>query len=153
MTTKISESQTAYGAKPVTLNIPEALYHRLQQAAAALQLSFDEIVLHALQVGSPPAWDDVPAEFQTDLAALDRLDNDALWNVVRGPAPELDWERYQELLDDSAEGRLTDTERRELGKLRAMADRHVLRKAHAAALLRWRGYQVPPPSAPRYDER
>ena len=152
MTTKISESQMAYGANTVTLNIPEALYHRLQQAAAALQLSFDEIVLHALQVGSPPAWDDVPAEFQTDLAALDRLDNDALWNVVRGPAPELDWERYQELLDDSAEERLTDTEGRELGKLRAMADRHVLRKAHAAALLRWRGYQVPPPSPP-HDAR
>jgi hypothetical protein len=152
MTTKISESQTAYGTNTVTLNIPEALYHRLQQAAAALQLPFDEIVLHALHVGSPPAWDDVPAEFQTDLAALDRLDNDALWNVVRGSAPELDWEHYQELLDRSAEGRLTDTERRELGNLRATTDRHVLRKAHAAALLRWRGYQVPPPSPP-HDAR
>jgi hypothetical protein len=143
---KISESQAAYVTNTVTLNIPEALYHRLRHAATTLQLSFDEIVLRALQVGSPPAWDDAPAEFQADLAALYRLDNDALWNIVRSPAPELNLGRYQELLDRNADGELTDAERRELESLRTTADRYVLRKAHAAALLRWRGYQVPSPS-------
>ena len=145
---KIRESQAAYAANTVTLSIPEPLYHRLRQAAAVLQLPFDEIVLHALQVGSPPAWDDAPIEFQTDLAALDRLDNDALWNVLRSSATDLDWERYQMLLDRCADGKLTDVEQRELGELRTMADRHVLRRAHSATLLRWRGCQVPPPTPP-----
>jgi hypothetical protein len=149
MTAKTSESQATYFANTtVTLDIPEALYRRLQQAASVLQLSFNEVVLHALQAGSPPTWDDAPAEFQTYLAALDRLDNDALWRIVRSSRSELDLERYQELLDLNADGELTDAERRELEHLRTLADRHVLRKAHAAALLRWRGYQVPPPQLP-----
>ena len=149
MMAKTSESQTAYFASTtVTLDIPEALYHRLQQAASVLQMSFNEIVLHTLQAGSPPVWDDVPAEFQTHLAALDRLDNDALWRIVRSSKPEVNLERYQELLDRNADGRLTDSERRELAHLRTLADRHVLRKAHAAALLRWRGQQVGRLSSP-----
>ena len=145
MTAKTSESQATYATNTVTLDIPEALYHRLRQAASVLQLSFNEVVLRALQVGSPPAWDDAPAEFQTNLAALDRLDDDELWKIVRRLGSELNVERYQELLDRNADGRLTDAERRELENLHTMADRHMLRKAHAAALLRWRGYQVPPP--------
>ena len=149
MMAKTSESQTAYFASTtVTLDIPEALYHRLQQAASVLQMSFSEIVLHALRAGSPPAWDDVPAEFQTHLAALDRLDNDALWRIVRSSKPEVNLERYQELLDRNADRGLTDSERRELEHLRTLADRHVLRKAHAAALLKWRGEQVPPSQLP-----
>lgn len=145
MTAKTSESQATYATNTVTLDIPEALYHRLRQAASVLQLSFNEVVLRALQVGSPPAWDDAPAEFQTNLAALDRLDDDELWKIVRRLGSELNVERYQELLDRNADGRLTDAERRELENLHTMADRYMLRKAHAAALLRWRGYQVPPP--------
>lgn len=105
----------------------------------------DEVVLHALQVGSPPAWNDAPAEFQADLAALDRLDDDALWRIARSSRSEADMGRYQELLDRHADGTLTDAERQELDELRQEADRFMLRKAHTAALLRWRGYQLPSP--------
>lgn len=129
----------------VTLNLPEILYRRLLQTAQATQRPLDEVVLHALQVGSPPAWDDAPAEFQADLAALDRLDDDALWHIARSFRSEADMMRYQELLDRHANGALTDAERRELDKLRQEADWFMLRKAHAAALLRWRGYQLPSP--------
>ncbi len=146
MAADIRESQATYAVNTVTLKIPEALYLRLHQAAAALRLPFDEVVKHALEVGSPPAWDDAPAEFQPDLAALDRLNDDALWNIVRGVAVEVDWMRYQELLDRNAEGTLAPAEKCELDQLRTAVDRHVLRRAHAAALLRWRGHQIIPPS-------
>jgi hypothetical protein len=144
MSAKTRKSQATYAPHTVTLSVPEALYHRLQQAATALQLSFEEIALHALQAGSPPAWDDAPAEFQNELAALDRLGNDALWDVISGSAGGLDWALYQELLDRNAEGRLTDAGHRQLEELRTAADRYVLRRSHAAALLRWRGHQVTP---------
>ena len=129
----------------VTLNLPEMLYRRLLQTAQATQRPLDEVVLHALQVGSPPAWNDAPAEFQADLAALDRLDDDALWRIARSSRSEADMRHYQELLDRHADGTLTDAKRRELDELRQEADRFMLRKAHAAALLRWRGYQLPSP--------
>ena len=43
---------------------------------------------------SPPRWDDAPAEFQADLAALDRLDDEALWRIARSRMTEADMERY-----------------------------------------------------------
>ena len=129
----------------VTLNLPEMLYLRLLQTAQATRRPLDEVLLHALEVGSPPAWNDAPAEFQADLAALDRLDDEALWYIVRSSRSQADMRRYQELLDRHANGTLTDAERRELDELRLEADRFMLLKAHAAALLRWRGYQLPSP--------
>jgi hypothetical protein len=129
----------------VTLNLPEMLYLRLLQTAQATRRPLDEVVLRVLEVGSPPAWNDAPAEFQADLAALDRLDDEALWYIVRSSRSQADMRRYQELLDRHATGTLSDAERRELDELRLEADRFMLLKAHAAALLRWRGYQLPSP--------
>jgi hypothetical protein len=52
--------------------------------------------------------------------------------------------RYQLLLDKNADETISESERLELTQLRVESDRMMLRKAHAAALLRWRGHQLPP---------
>lgn len=126
----------------VTLPLPEYVYLRFQQVAQATRQSVTEVLLHAVQVGSPPDWEDVPAEFQADLATLDRLDDTTLWQVARSHQTDLDMGRYQTLLDKNANDALSPTERVELTQLRTEADRFMLRKAHAAALLRWRGHQL-----------
>ena len=130
--------------RTVTLRLTEGLYPRFQQTARATRRSLDELLLHAMEIGSPPRWEDAPAEFQADLAALDRLEDEALWHIARSRKTEADMERYQELLDKNANDLLSDNERDELVKLRTEFDRFMLRKVHAAALLRWRGHQVPP---------
>jgi hypothetical protein len=79
----LKSKEKTMSARTVTMELPEKLYLRLQQTAQAPQQSFEAIVLRALQVGSPPAWESAPAEFQTDLAALDRLD-DAAFLVAHG---------------------------------------------------------------------
>lgn len=107
----------------------------------------DDVLLHVVQVGSPPRWDDAPAEFQADLAALDRLNDDGLWRIARSRKTEADMARYQELLDQNANGILSADERDELVRLRVEYDRFMLRKVHAVALLRWRGHQIPPAEA------
>jgi hypothetical protein len=53
-------------------------------------------------------------------------------------------DRYEALLYKNANESLNPTEKDELNHLRQKADLLTLRKAHAAALLRWRGYQLPP---------
>lgn len=131
-------------ATSVTLQLPEYLYVRLQNAAQAMRQPLNEVLVRAVEVGSPPVWDDVPAAFQTDLAALDRLDDESLWRVARSTQLDQDGSRYQELLEKNANGTITAGERAELTDLRIEADRFMLRKAHAAGLLRWRGHQVPP---------
>jgi hypothetical protein len=129
----------------VTLQIPEILYQRLVSTARATQQPLENVILHALQVGSPPEWDDVPEEFQADLAALDRLDDNTLWQIARSRKTVAEMERYNTLLDGNSSGTLTQAERLELMTLRNEADRFMLLKAQAAVLLRWRGHRVPTP--------
>lgn len=130
--------------RTVTVQLPESLYIRLQQTARATKQSLDEVLLRAVQVGSPPSWETAPAEFQADLAALDRLDDASLWRIARSRQTEAAMQRYQELLDKNANNTISTVEREELAQLRLEADRQMLRKAHAAALLQWRGHQIPP---------
>jgi hypothetical protein len=84
---------------PVTLQLPERLYQRLVNTAQATQRPLEDIIIHALEVGAPPDWDDVPEEFQTDLAALDRLDDNALWTIDRSHQPSIEMGGYDELCD------------------------------------------------------
>jgi hypothetical protein len=127
----------------ITLQLPDRLYQRLVNTAQATRQPLTEVIIHSLKVGSPPDWDDVPEEFQADLAALDRLHDDALWQIARSRKTADGMERYDELLVRNREGTLSDSERLELSVLRQEADRFMLCKAQAAVLLRWRGYQVP----------
>jgi hypothetical protein len=129
----------------VTLKLPENLYRRLVSHADATRRPLEDIILHALTVGSPPVWEDVPAEFQATLAEMDRLDDDALWGIVRERKTVVEMARYDELLEINKQGRISEAELSELAGLRREADRFMLRKAHAAALLRWRGHPVPNP--------
>lgn len=129
----------------ITLDLPELLYARLATAAKAMQRPLEEVLLRALRAGSPPGWDDAPEEMQAELAALDRLDDDSLYHLARGRRSGADMSRHDELLKRQQEGSLTVEERAELGQLREQHDRFLLRKAHAAALLRWRGRPVAAP--------
>jgi hypothetical protein len=75
---------------------------------------------------------------------LDKLEDEALWRIARAHQSSSDMVRYQELLDLKAETGLSQDEDVELDQLRLAADRFMLRKAHAVALLRWRGHTIPP---------
>jgi hypothetical protein len=116
----------------------------LKQVARATHQSFDDFLIQVIAMGSPPSWETAPSQFQADLAPLDRLNDEALWQIARSHKTEADMERHQELLDKHAEGSLTEPEQRELVQLRTEAERLMLRKAHAAAILRWRGHKLPP---------
>jgi hypothetical protein len=129
----------------ITLDLPEVLYQRLKGTALATKQSLEEVMLHALSLGSPPAWDDAPPEFQLDLACLDKMDDEALWQIAKSRKTQAELIRYDELLDRNARGGLTPAEHVEIERLRHEHDLFMLRKAHAAALLRWRGHPVASP--------
>ncbi|MEZ4712779.1 MAG: hypothetical protein R3A44_36665 [Caldilineaceae bacterium] len=129
----------------VKLDIPTEVYRRLENTARSMAQPLQEVILHALSIGSPPTWEDAPAEFQTELAVMDRLDDSSLWKIARSKKRPEDMLRYDELLERNQDGVLTDGEKLELQSLRHEADLFMLRKAHAAALLKWRGYSVPKP--------
>jgi hypothetical protein len=126
----------------VTLKIPDEVYQRLALNAQATERSIEDILAHVLKVGSPPEWGDVPAEFQADLQGLDGLGDRALQELVSAQKAELELERYDELLELNANGNLSPVEQAELQVLRKAAECFMLRKAQAAVLLQWRGYQM-----------
>ena len=128
----------------IVLPLPEELYIRLEQTARVTQQSLTDMLLHAVRAGSPPDWSQSPAAFQIDLAALDRLDDDSLWRVARSQRGAADMAPLQELLEKNADDALTAEDRLDLESQIFEADRFMLRKAHAAALLQWRGHAVPP---------
>ena len=128
----------------VNIQLPDNLYRRLEKMAGATKRPLEDIIVQAVRVGSPPSWEDAPAEFQADLAALDRLEDDALWQVARGRVTAEEMVRYDELLYKNANEQISPAEKMELGQLRTEADRFMLRKAQAAVILRWRGYPIPP---------
>ncbi len=129
----------------VTLKLPENLYRRLVSHAVATSRPLEDVILHALTVGSPPVWEDVPEEFQTSLAEMDRLDDETLWGIVRDRKVAPEMSRYDDLLEKKNQESLSAAEHLELTRLRSEADQFMLRKAHAAVLLRWRGHPVPNP--------
>ena len=51
--------------------------------------------------------------------------------------------RYDELLEKNKEHVLDESEQVELLNLRKDSERFMLRKAHAASILQWRGNRVP----------
>lgn len=128
----------------VTLDLPEPLYQRLARTAQATRQPLEAVALRALERGSPPAWDDAPPELQVDLAMLDRADDDTLRDLA-GAAMQADFARRDALLERNASGLLSPEERAELDRMRREEDRFLLRKAHAAALLHWRGRAVHAP--------
>lgn len=129
-------------AETVTLQIPEIIYTRLVNTAKATQRPLEEIILRVLQIGSPPAWDDIPSEFQAEVAALDKLDDDSLWLRARAHKTTQDMERYNILLEGNSNGTLSEEERLELMTLRHEMDAFMLCKAQATVLLRWRGHNI-----------
>lgn len=128
----------------VVLPLPEELYVRLEQTARSTQQSLTDTLLRAVRAGSPPDRSQSPAAFQADLAALDRLDDDALWRIARSQRSEADMAALEELLEKNGDDALTPEDQIELEAQVFEADRFMLRKAHAAALLQWRGHAVPP---------
>ncbi|NJR39565.1 MAG: hypothetical protein HC781_13055 [Leptolyngbyaceae cyanobacterium CSU_1_4] len=86
--------------------------------AQATQRSLEEVILRAITTGNPPGWEDVPAEFQADIAALDRLNDEDLWQVARSHKAAAELDRYDELLERNREHTITADERLELTDLR-----------------------------------
>lgn len=122
----------------VSITLPDDIYQRLESAARALDRPISEILLRAIEVGSPPGWDDVPDEYRDDLADMDELDNESLLKIVHRPASKTERKRHEDLLNQNADSELGQEQQSELASLRVVADKHMLERSHAISLLRWR---------------
>lgn len=129
----------------VTIRLPKVFYERMRQAAQIQQRSLEEILLEAAITGTP-LLDDLPPELTDEMAALALLNDAALWRVARRTLPAKKQERLDALLQKKEQGKLLSEEQQILDELLAEYERVVLARAHAAVLLKQRGYDVSDPS-------
>ena len=127
----------------INLELPPALYQRLVEIAEASRQSLTDIVIQSIQTGLPPGLEHVPDRFRDDLKALNQLSDDLLLDVVNRDLAEEKAALYEQLLAKNQQGTLAENERQTLDTLREEADLLMLRRAYAAALLKWRGHRVP----------
>jgi hypothetical protein len=128
-------------AQILMLELPEALYETVKRAAAAMKQPIEKAVAHIIELGLPPL--DAPTEFEEDLKALEALDDEALWEVLFSKVSLATQRKLHWFLEKNQSGTLTERERIQLDTLQQEADKVMLRKAHAAVLLKWRGHCIP----------
>lgn len=127
-----------------TIEVPEELYTQLEQRAAAASQSVSSVVIEALASSLPPAPEpDLPQSIQDELAALERLSDEALWAIARSSMNTDSLALFDLLRDRKEDGALTPEGQRWLTRLTQEADALALRKAHAFILLKRRGHQLP----------
>lgn len=127
----------------INIQLSDDIYRRLHDMAAATDRSLEDVLVQTIRGNLPPTLDDLPAEQRNLVADLERLNDKALWNIVKEPPPTQSWRQHQRLLRKAEDGALTHVERAKLAELRETTDRSVIRRSYALALLKWRGHAVP----------
>jgi hypothetical protein len=123
----------------VPIQLPNAIYQRLQQVAHATNHSIEEVVLQTLRGNVPASLDDLSPELRCVVADLQHLSDEALWSVTQESSPQHQWRRHQRLLRKGQEGTLSKAKYKELTVLRTAADRFVTHRSYALALLNSKG--------------
>lgn len=118
----------------ITLDLPDTVIHRAQQAAQALDRPLEEVVA-SLLAASLPDLSDVPLDMHTELAQMTWMTDQELLAAVQSQMSAQHQTRLAELSAWVAERPLSAEEQRELEDLRQEYGRVTLRKARAYALL------------------
>jgi hypothetical protein len=134
--------------RALTLQLPDPLFQYLEDVAKATRQPLERVAAQSIAGNLPPSVLSAPPELQAELASLQGMSIPELRAVAAGQIDPGQATRHQELLELNREGKLTESERVELMRLRIEADAIMLRKAYAASVLKWLGESSPPPEAP-----
>jgi len=126
-----------------TIILPPDLYRRVERVARTRHQPVDEVAAQVLAEHLPRDAEDLPAGYEDALRALEALDDDALWDIMLSVLPGAKQRRLHRLLDRKNAGRLSSKDQSVLTALRRETDLLMLRKAHAAVLLKRRGLPIP----------
>lgn len=127
----------------VTLQLPEPIYRYLQQLAAATQRPLEQLAEQSIAGNLPPSVASLPAEIQRELLSLQAAPIKQVKQVALSQMSPAQQARHLALLEKNSAGTILPAEQEELTALRLAADRLMVQKAYAWAVLRWRGQPVP----------
>lgn len=131
-----------------TINVSDDIYRRLQRQAQAARQSVDELAQRTLGRHLPSLVEvenDLPEHLQAELKAMENLSDAALWALAQSTLSRQEQNELAELAEVQEPRPLTETEQARQEILLAAYDEVMLRRAHAAVLLKARGYDVSDP--------
>lgn len=129
----------------LTLQLPDETIQRYQQGAMAAHKRLEDFIVERLIETTPLRNSSLSTTTETELKALEGLNDEALWEVARSRLAPKQQRLYNRLLTKNVQGNITEVEKELLKTLGDEARRLTLKKAHAYLLLKWRGHALPPP--------
>lgn len=128
----------------ITLYLPEEVFIQLAKIADMTNQSIESLAIQSISSNLPPATENAPLEVQASLQKMQSLSIEELLKIARSQVTAEQRQRHLVLLERQREtDSITPKERQELRDLSRTADQLMLTKAHAWAILRWRGYPMP----------
>lgn len=125
----------------VSVNVPQPLYRRLEQAAARLHKPVQEFLAETLQA-TLPVTEHIPENIQREVAALENITVPELEAIAESSMASVDQQALEQLLDLQSMRPLSTMEMAQLEQLRAEYGRILLLKARAFALLAEQGFPL-----------
>ena len=136
--------QVRMTTQSITLHLSDPVYRYLQQVAAITKRPLEQLVRQSVEGNLPPSVENAPQELQDELLAMQSLSPTQLISIAGSQLPQSQQERYLLLLEQNSTGGISTEDSAEMEALRLAADRLMVRKGYALAVLRWRGHSIPP---------
>ncbi len=127
----------------LTVNISDEAYTHLQTIAQTTRQPMERLVQQSIEGNLPPSVAIAPPEAQPFLVEMQTYPIELLRTIAGQQVRPEQQQRHILLLEKNSQELLTPAEAAELAELRQNADRLMLQKAYAWALLRWRGQALP----------
>lgn len=125
----------------VTINLPGPIYQKLKAWAEQKQHSLETELLELL-VTVVPLEDELPRVITEAINALAQQNDKNLWKSARSRVPRRAQARFRTLISKRREQGLTPAEIEEMTNLQTLFDKVMLVRAHAALLLKERGFDI-----------
>lgn len=126
----------------LTIDLPESAFEQLSRLAELTNQPLSDLVIQSITGNLPPTVETTPVEMQSELLALQTLSTETLRQIAQSQISIAQQQRHTTLLEHNQEDLLSAAEQQELRELSQAADQLMLKKAHACAILRWRGQPI-----------
>ncbi len=126
----------------VTVQVSPSVYRLAQRTAQATARPVEKVLADVISAESPVS-EDLPLDLQNELETLAQMSDAELLQIARKTFPSAQRQKYDRLLEKNSAGAVTESERAQLKSLRLESETLMLHKAHAYALLKWRGRALP----------
>lgn len=129
-------------AQNVTLRLPTSLYDLFRTRAERTKRPIESELLEVVQTAATSELS-LSDDLSQAIADLEVLDDEALWRAARVEQDESGRERLGALTAAQGTAVFGEAESAELEELLHHTDRILLVRAHAAKLLKGRGFDIP----------